>query len=229
MHFIAKKILVYLTQGRNLLSRGTGQDARHCGPAQRPPNSTHHTAPWTKQPSSSTMPTPQGPLSFFTARQIPSFTKSHLDLTFTCASTETRGRHCLSLYSQSLTLQAGPEASSCSLLSHPDRHSTASFVNLRLKIPSGANWTSFKKRESTSDLSTMGTATCYLTWSQLPFRFCPGLELQGAPNSMHPALIRFLGLAGEKGPGRKKSVRDALPPVNTSWSYRVNVHGWCFP
>lgn len=80
--------------------------------------------------------TPQGPLSFFTARQLPSFTKSHLDLTFTCASTETQGRRCLSLYSQSLTLQAGPEASSCSLLSHLDRHSTASFVNLRLKIPS---------------------------------------------------------------------------------------------
>lgn len=75
----------------------------------------------------------------------------------------------------------------------------------------------------------MGTATCYLTWSQLPFRFCLVLELQGVPNSMRPALIRFLGLAGEKGSARKKSIRDALPRVNTSWSYRVNVHRLVFP
>lgn len=98
------------------------------------------------------------------------------------------------------------------------------FCKPKAKDSRQANWTSFKKRESTSDLSTMGTVTCYLTWSQLPFRFCLVLELQGVPNSMRSALIRFLGLAGEKGPGRKKSVRDALPRVNTSWSYRVNVH-----
>lgn len=93
-------------------------------------------------------------------------------------------------------------------------HSFGQTFNSKLCKPKAkdswqANWASFKKRESTSDLSTMGKATRYLTWSQLPFRSGQCWNYKEPPLYVS-GIVQVLGSCWGKGT-RKTSVRDVFP------------------
>lgn len=64
----------------------------------------------------------------------------------------------------------------------PDEHSTASFVNLRLRIP-GKNTGLPLRNEKVQVTSGLWghPDTCYLPWSLLPFHFCLGWNYKDPP------------------------------------------------
>lgn len=64
----------------------------------------------------------------------------------------------------------------------PDEHSTASFVNLRLRIP-GKNTGLPLRNEKVQVTSGLWghLDTCYLPWSLLPFHFCLGWNYKDPP------------------------------------------------
>lgn len=84
-----------------------------------------------------------------------------------------------------------------------DEHSTASFVNLRLRIPGKKTGLPLRdeKVQVTSGLWGQHLATCCPTWSQLPFHFCLGWNYK-EPHSGRLALLRLL--LREEGPGRSQ-------------------------